>query len=99
MCHNSDLNDFSTALMRVNSTSPRDSAHADLLLITTDLWEISVLFTGGWCNNFTHDYIAILIGVISWRGDSVMDCHAMAQGSIPGENGVLTELHILHKGE
>ena len=30
---------------------------------------------------------------------SVMDCHAMAQGSIPAGNGVLTELHVLRKGQ
>ena len=30
-----------------------------------------------------------------WRSGSVMDCHATAQGSIPGWNGVFTELHVL----
>ena len=34
-----------------------------------------------------------------WRSGSVMDCHATAQGSIPGGNGVFTELHALHKGQ
>ena len=29
----------------------------------------------------------------------VMDCHATARGSIPGENGVFTELHVLRKGQ
>ena len=35
-------------------------------------------------------------GVVS---GSVMDCHATAWGSIPGENGVKTELHVLRKGQ
>ena len=30
---------------------------------------------------------------------SVMDCHATARGSIPGGNGVFTELHVLRKGQ
>ena len=34
---------------------------------------------------------------LTWRSDSIMDCHA--QGSIPGGNGVFTELHILCKGQ
>ena len=36
---------------------------------------------------------------LEWRSDSVMDCHATARGSIPGGNGVFTELHVLHKGQ
>ena len=28
-----------------------------------------------------------------------MDCHTTAQGSIPGGNGVFTELHVLRKGQ
>ena len=28
-----------------------------------------------------------------------MDCHATARGSIPGWNGVFTELHDLRKGK
>ena len=35
---------------------------------------------------------------LAWRSGSVMDCHATARGSIPGWNGVKTELHVLHKG-
>ena len=27
-----------------------------------------------------------------------MDCHATSRGSIPGGNGVKTELHVLRKG-
>ena len=34
-----------------------------------------------------------------WRSGSVMDCHATARGSIPGGNDVLTELHVLRKGQ
>ena len=36
--------------------------------------------------------------VKSWRIGSVMDCHVTARGSIPGGNGVKTELHVLRKG-
>ena len=35
----------------------------------------------------------------AWRSDSVMDFHATVQGSIPGGNGVFTELHVLRKGQ
>ena len=35
--------------------------------------------------------------VLAWRSGSVMDCHAMARGSIPSGNGVKTELHVLRK--
>ena len=30
---------------------------------------------------------------------NVMDYHARARGSIPGGNGVFTELHVLRKGQ
>ena len=36
---------------------------------------------------------------LAWRSGSVMDCHTMARGSIPGGNGVVTELHVFHKGQ
>ena len=38
---------------------------------------------------------------LAWRSTSgcVMDCHATAQGSIPGGNGVKTKLHVLHMGQ
>ena len=36
---------------------------------------------------------------LPWRSGSVMDCHATALGSIPGGNGVFTELHVLSKGQ
>ena len=36
---------------------------------------------------------------ITWRRSRVMDCHAMARGSIPGRNGVFTELHVLRKAQ
>ena len=32
------------------------------------------------------------------RSSSVMDCHTMARGSIPGWSGLFTELHVLRKG-
>ena len=34
-----------------------------------------------------------------WHSGSVMDCHGMARGPIPGGNGVKNELHILLKGQ
>ena len=37
--------------------------------------------------------------MLTWRSGSVMDCHATARGSIPGWNGVFTELHVLHRGQ
>ena len=36
---------------------------------------------------------------MAWRSGSVMDYHATARGSIPGGNGVKTELHVLRKGQ
>ena len=35
---------------------------------------------------------------LAWRSGSVMDCHATARSSIPGENGVFTEIRVLRKG-
>ena len=35
---------------------------------------------------------------LAWHSGCVMGYHAMAQGSIPGGNGVKTELHVLRKG-
>ena len=34
----------------------------------------------------------------AWYCGRVMNCHAIPRGSIPGENGVKTELHVLRKG-
>ena len=34
-----------------------------------------------------------------WRSDNVMNCHATAPGSIPGRDGVYTELHVLRNGQ
>ena len=34
---------------------------------------------------------------LAWRSGRVLDCHATARGSIPGGNGVFTELHVLRK--
>ena len=36
---------------------------------------------------------------LAWRSSSVMDCHTTARGSIPGGNGVFTELHVLRMGQ
>ena len=36
---------------------------------------------------------------LAWCSSSVIDCHATTWGSIPGGNGVLTELHVLRKGQ
>ena len=36
---------------------------------------------------------------LPWRSGSVMDCHATAPGSIPGRDGVFTELYVLRKGQ
>ena len=30
---------------------------------------------------------------------NVMNCHATVPGSIPGQDGVFTELHVLRKGQ
>ena len=42
----------------------------------------------------THNMVEL-----AWRSGSVMDCHATARGSIPGRNGLFTELHVLRKGQ
>ena len=34
-----------------------------------------------------------------WHSSRVMDCHTTTRGLIPGGYGVLTELHVLRKGE
>ena len=36
---------------------------------------------------------------LAQRNSNVMDCPATARGSIPGGNGVKTELHVLRKGQ
>ena len=36
---------------------------------------------------------------LAWRSGSVVDCQATIRGSIPGENGVKTEVHVLRKGQ
>ena len=36
---------------------------------------------------------------LAWRSSSIMDYHATVRGSIPGGNGVFTELHVLRKGQ
>ena len=46
-----------------------------------------------------HESVHMSLVELVWRSSSVMDCHAAAQGSIPGWNGVFTELHVLRKGQ
>ena len=36
---------------------------------------------------------------LAWCSGSVMDSNVTARGSIPGGNGVFTELHVLPKGQ
>ena len=36
---------------------------------------------------------------LAWHSGRVMDCHLTARDSIPGGNGVKTELHVLCKGQ
>ena len=36
---------------------------------------------------------------LAWRSGCVMDCRAAARGSIPGGDGVKTELYVLRKGQ
>ena len=36
---------------------------------------------------------------LAWRSGIVRDCHTTARGSIPGGNGVFTELHVFRKGQ
>ena len=45
---------------------------------------------------FTTSHVLV---ELAWHNGSVMNCHAMARGSIPGWNGVFTELHVLRKGQ
>ena len=40
-----------------------------------------------------------MIVELAWRSGCIMDCHAMARGSIPGGNGAFTELCVLCKGQ
>ena len=39
------------------------------------------------------------MGELAWRSGRVMNCHATDRGSIPGWNGVFTELLVLRKGQ
>ena len=43
--------------------------------------------------------MTISVVELAWRSGSVMDCHATARGSIPGGNGVKTELYVFRKGQ
>ena len=44
-------------------------------------------------------YYIYYIVELAWRSRSVMDSHTTARGSIPGGNGLFTELHVLPKGQ
>ena len=58
----------------------------------------STIYTFYYCSICMHQLkYDRLIVELAWRGGCVMDCHATAQGSIPGGNGVKTELHVLCK--
>ena len=51
--------------------------------------------------NFHHPNLCGFTHYLEWslRSGNVMDCHATAQGSNPGRNGVFIELHVLRKGQ
>ena len=68
-----------------------------------DIWNIFKTF-----NVYTYvthiafilvQYVKSKIVELPWRSGSVMDCHVTAPGSIPGRDGVFTELHVLRKGQ
>ena len=45
-------------------------------------------------------YMHLNYGVeVTWNSGNVMDCHVMARVSIPDQNGVFIELHVLRKGQ
>ena len=44
-------------------------------------------------------YVTFSNRELAWRSGRVMDRHATTQGSIPGSNGVFTELLVLRKGQ
>ena len=49
-------------------------------------------------DEIVHECLAFWVE-LAWLSGNVMDCHAMARGSIPGRNGVFNELHVLRKGQ
>ena len=53
---------------------------------------------GGW--RASHTLCSIKLNQeMAWRSGSVIDCHVTAPGSIPGGNGVKTQLYLLRKGQ
>ena len=50
-------------------------------------------------DNECFKYLPTWIVELVQRSGNIMECHATAQGSIPGRNGVLIELHVLCKGQ
>ena len=52
----------------------------------------------GDCHTFLTVFICFSVE-LAWRSGCAMDCHATTQGSIFGEDGVKTELHVLRKGQ
>ena len=53
----------------------------------------------GDCGRWTDRRIANSNVEPPWRSGNVMNCHATAPGSIPGRDGVFTELPVLRKGQ
>ena len=49
------------------------------------------------CEHDTSSTISLV--ELAWGRGSVMDCHTTVQSSIPGGNGVKTELQVLRKGQ
>ena len=55
-------------------------------------------------NSFVYSLMIMITSCLrheqnAWHSGSVMDCHTMTLGSIPGGNSVFTKLHILCKGQ
>ena len=50
-------------------------------------------------DNKINVHIPIFWVELAWRSGSVMDCHAMTRGSIPGGNNAFIEFHVLRKGQ
>ena len=46
----------------------------------------------------TYNKLSLVMG-LAWRSGCVMNCHATALGSIPGGDGIKTQLHVLRKGQ
>ena len=51
------------------------------------------------CDALCCMHFVVLNNECPWCSGNVMNCHATAPGSIPGRDGVFTELHVLRKGQ